>query len=271
MTQPKTARLRDELFRQHQAPRPLAGAASLAAGLLLLAVAPPLAAQPDVRLIHGKPVVERVGPKRAMKIVQDFYSRLSKTDQLLKSGDSKKAYKEATLLLDRMVNSILSGPDVGRLLGLATVLRAMAAYELGRETEALWHWHVATQMFPEASEYQLTAYGDAGAFLAGHPMPEENPSKAPEPGADVKPPRKKNAPHPKIPAAKKGAGRISVVVRVVIDEDGRVREPRIVESRGELTLVCTTLDALRRWEFRPAEKDGETVAVYFDLVVNFTL
>ncbi len=233
-----------------------------AALTLLLSLAPTLAAQ--------VPVPE-AGAKRTQKILQDFDSRMRRIDSLLLAGDSMKAYRQARLLLQQMTNSFISGPSVGRFLGATTVLRAIAAYNLGREDEALWHWHVATQLFPDVLQLQMTAYGDAGLFLKNHPLPQEKEESGDgsKQGNDIKPPRKKRSPQPQFPVAKRGRGKISVVVQVIIDIDGRVREPRILESRGELTLVSATLDALRKWEFRPAEINGQPVEVYYNLTANF--
>ncbi|MEM7355459.1 MAG: energy transducer TonB, partial [Acidobacteriota bacterium] len=86
---------------------------------------------------------------------------------------------------------------------------------------------------------------------------------------EVKRPRKKRAPQPMFPAAKRGQGHLSVVVSAIIDEEGRPTEPVIVEADGEFSLVCATLEALWKWEFEPATYKGEPVPVYYNLVTNF--
>lgn len=60
----------------------------------------------------------------------------------------------------------------------------------------------------------------------------------------------------------------TVVVEAVIDEQGRVRDVKVLRgvSRG---LDQATVDAVRRWRFRPATLDGRPVKIYYSLTVNF--
>jgi TonB family protein len=61
----------------------------------------------------------------------------------------------------------------------------------------------------------------------------------------------------------------TVMVEAVIDKEGCVQNPRICKSVHP-SLDLATLDAIRRWVFRPAELDGKPVKVYYTLTVNFT-
>ena len=61
----------------------------------------------------------------------------------------------------------------------------------------------------------------------------------------------------------------TVMVEAVIDKEGCVQNPRVCKSVHP-SLDLATLDALRRWVFRPAELDGKPVKVYYTLTVNFT-
>jgi TonB family protein len=60
----------------------------------------------------------------------------------------------------------------------------------------------------------------------------------------------------------------TVMVEAVIDEEGCIQRPRICKSVHP-SLDLATLDAVRRWVFRPAELDGKPVKVYYTLTVNF--
>ncbi len=257
----------------------LAQISTIAAVLQLLLLAPAMDAQ--------QPPASAAGPKRTLKILQRFDERLVKTDQQLVKGEYRKAYREADLLLKEMVNGFISGPGVGRFLGLATVLKAIAAYHLGREGEALWHWHIATQMYPEALNLQLAAYGDVGPFLKENVL-SENSRKSDahreflvhdeatradaetRKGGEVVPPRKVRSPMPAFPRAKRGSGRITVRVQVVIKKDGHVYYPRILESQGELTLLYAAFEALRNWRFKPALLNGKPIDVWYNLSFNFS-
>lgn len=212
--------------------------------------------------------------------MNDLDRRLRETDRLLTEGKNKKAYRAASDLLQDMNDAIISGPDAGRFLGLATVLRAIAAYQLGRQDEALWHWYVATQLFPDALKLKMTAYGDAGPFLKKHSLSQkksdsENSAEQPsaEPMTNIEPPKKIHAPQPKFPRAKRkrGAKPIAVTVQIIVGTNGRGRVPRIIDYQGELTLVYATLDALRKWKFEPARRDGKPIDAYYFLKANFSV
>lgn len=217
------------------------------------------------------PVVPAKREAESRRVMAKWQESLRAIDGLLVEGESTKAYRKATSLLHEMTNSIVSGAGTGTLLGFATVLRAIAAVQLGRPEEGIWHWQVAQQMFPEVASLNMTAYGEVGSFLRQHPVRV----KTDEPGeikvvtGDVLPPRKIFAPTPELPHAKRGSPAVTVVVESIIAEDGTVRSPLIVSTGGELTMVCATLDRLREWRFKPATLNGEPVPVYFGLRVNF--
>ncbi len=216
-----------------------------------------------------------LGEERAKPILEEFGRRLREVDALLAESESRRAYKKVSRVLDEMMDRFMSGPDVGRFLGVALVQRAVAAYQLGRTDEAIWHWYVARQILPEVAGLRMTAYGAAGTFLKtqsirhAHGTLHWTPDSAEELEGGGTPPRKIRAPMPEIPAAKQGLGRVSVELEAIIGENGRLREPLILDAKGELTLVCATLDTLRRWEFEPAEIKGEPAAMAYKLVVSF--
>ncbi len=217
-------------------------------------------------------------PSRQARALAAWQQELREIHTLLRADEAPdRAYERSSRLLQEMTDRIGSGPGVGRVLGSATTLRAIAAVRLGRPDEGIWHWQVAQQLFPDLAADPLTPYGEAGAFLRQHPVRPPKGDQAfpqdeglvPDEG-QLEPPQKKRALAPRFPRAKKRGGlSVAVVVETIIGEDGRVREPRIVESQGELTLVCATLDALRAWEFEPARREGRPVAVYYQLTINF--
>ncbi len=221
--------------------------------------------------------VRKVSPEFAAKTLKNWNHQLLEVDEFLHLGKGQKAYKSVGRLLRRMTDQFVSGPDVDRFLGMATLLKAVAAYQIGRQDEALWHWQVAVQLFPQVAEYQLLEYGEAGSLLKSQPLPKAHPSSVQrfveQAGAsstsEMQPPRSIFKPRPHLPAAKRGSGRLSVVVNAIIDRDGEVREPIIIDAGGELTLVYATLDAMRRWRFKPASIDGEPVETIYRLEMNY--
>ena len=61
-----------------------------------------------------------------------------------------------------------------------------------------------------------------------------------------------------------------VIVQLVIDENGRVRNMRIVRSLG-LGLDEEALKCVSKWRFKPATKDGKPVAILGEATVGFHL
>jgi serine/threonine-protein kinase len=107
---------------------------------------------------------------------------------------------------------------------------------------------------PEARPDQLLAGTDAAPppVLAGELVALTD---------DVTPPvltRGGAAPYPEAARALRQHG--SVTVSMIVDETGAPTELRVVESAGAV-LDQAVLDAVRRWRFEPARKDGVPVKV----------
>ncbi len=61
-----------------------------------------------------------------------------------------------------------------------------------------------------------------------------------------------------------------VLVQLIIDENGRTRDFKIVRSLG-LGLDEEALKAVQKWRFKPAMKDGKPVAIVGEVYVGFHL
>ncbi|MBI3478608.1 MAG: energy transducer TonB [Acidobacteria bacterium] len=61
-----------------------------------------------------------------------------------------------------------------------------------------------------------------------------------------------------------------VVLSVVVGEDGRARDVRVVRSLG-LGLDEKAWDAVRQWRFEPGRMNGQAVSVLVNIEVNFRL
>ena len=59
-----------------------------------------------------------------------------------------------------------------------------------------------------------------------------------------------------------------VVVEALVDETGVVRETRLVKSQP-MGLGEAAVTAVRQWTFTPAMKDGNPIAVMFNVTINF--
>jgi len=71
--------------------------------------------------------------------------------------------------------------------------------------------------------------------------------------------------------AKKKQLEDQVVVRYVIGKNGRVIDVQIIDHAKEPMFDQATVDAIRKWRFRPMIKDGKPIEVVHELAVNFEL
>jgi protein TonB len=61
-----------------------------------------------------------------------------------------------------------------------------------------------------------------------------------------------------------------VTIVCVLDESGRVEDPR-VEASSRPEFERPALDAVRRWKFRPGMREGEAVRTYMRLPIRFSI
>jgi TonB family protein len=90
---------------------------------------------------------------------------------------------------------------------------------------------------------------------------------------EVIPPKLVEKAQPVYPAAARKEGRQGkIVVQSVVDEAGHVRAPVLLSvPDGCEDLAASVVDAVSRWKYAPATRNGEPVAVYFTVTVNFAL
>jgi protein TonB len=63
----------------------------------------------------------------------------------------------------------------------------------------------------------------------------------------------------------------SVTIRVLVGTDGRVKEVRTVSSASDAFLDVTRRQALAKWKFRPATRDGVPYETWRSMTVRFVL
>lgn len=98
------------------------------------------------------------------------------------------------------------------------------------------------------------------------PPPEEGPVYV---IGGIEPPEALDAPAPRYPELARKLGRDGLVVlQAVIDRQGRVQEVQVLRG-APFGMTEAAVEAVRTWRFRPATRDGEPVAVYYQLTVRF--
>lgn len=76
---------------------------------------------------------------------------------------------------------------------------------------------------------------------------------------------------PKFPEEMRRNGSAGLVtVSCLIDEKGNVTEPKVIKSTND-AFSEPAVEALKKWKFKPAKKNGEAVAIRVNIPVQFTV
>jgi len=90
-------------------------------------------------------------------------------------------------------------------------------------------------------------------------------------GGDILPPVKVNAPRPRYTEeARKARIQGVVLLETVIDALGNVTQVRVLKGLP-MGLTESAVETVGEWTYKPATRDGSPVAVYLNVVVNFSL
>ena len=196
---------------------------------------------------------------------QDWRGLLKETDRDLRRERYAEARKLSIKLINSMMDNLNSGKGQTYTLALTVAYRAVAEAGLQKYDEADWYWHVARALYPK---FDVTPYGEAGAWLAARTVCKYESTDAPPP--EIQQPVCLNRREPKYPlGAVVGNVAQPITVRVLIDRDGTVRHPSLVTPTAAPTLVYAATEAVKKWQFQPASVDGQAIPMEFELTVNF--
>jgi protein TonB len=113
--------------------------------------------------------------------------------------------------------------------------------------------------FPPMNKFLRTLFCLAGLLTAGVVR-----------AADTEPPVPVRTVAPEYPATMKASNTSGVVVLLCeIDDKGSVTDAKVSKSTNE-AFNQAAIEAVGKWKFRPAKKDGHPVAIRINLPVKFT-
>lgn len=132
----------------------------------------------------------------------------------------------------------------------------------------------------EAQPYELATESSSSGSDASNPpaaaQASQGPTSNPYPGAyrvggGVSAPKAIHAPSPKYSKqARQAKYQGTVVLWLVVDSTGLPQEIRVQRSLG-MGLDEEAVEAVKKWRFQPAMKDGQPVPVMINVEVNFRL
>lgn len=198
---------------------------------------------------------------------------MAESSELLKRGEYDRALKIADRTIREMLDRLGTGDAATQAFGIVISHKALALAGLGRKEEALWYWHTVISLYPAFAKSDVSAFGEAGAFLDANRKPRKDdlfPSSSGEKHADVTAPVLQKQVTPRFPAGANYFGiKGKLIVSVVITREGKVTWPVILQALPAPTLSYAALEALRQWRFKPAMKDGRPCDAIFELTVNY--
>lgn len=224
----------DGLLRQ-----PIRG---LAVGLLVLVLAP--------------------APAFARSQSERLLQRLAQIEMELHRQEWAKAERMGRRLVLDLQRVDDSSGTVAALLGRTEAWRAIALAGRSELEEAAWRWHIAGVFLPQLDGDDLVTFGEPGLRLAETLAWER---REVERGSRVTGPvdrsfvapvvaRRRPVILPTGGSRQRSAGR--VMVRVLVDVEGRPRAPEVLLSRGGPIALYGALDSILHWSFEPARLAG---------------
>ncbi len=127
------------------------------------------------------------------------------------------------------------------LVAVALTLDALADAGLGHEAQAICRWNAAQRLAPSLLKADLSSFGAPGALFQSHPLPAPRPEgKKPEDLPQLSPEKKTagdihapeytfRLPPEYPPQARHEKQEGKVVVESIIEKDGSVSNPRVLE------------------------------------------
>jgi TonB family protein len=168
-------------------------------------------------------------------------------------------------------------PEVGRSLGKSG--RAPTGDEIRQASEQGKGVFKITKMRVGQSSANSTLPDEALSFevslrLGGRALLDAlaySPGSNPVGARGIKAPKATFAPAPDYPEHLRGTGaQGQVILWMIVDEKGMPKDVKVARSLSP-ELDAKAIEAVKRWRFQPATKDGKPVAVQINVEVEFRL
>jgi TonB family protein len=200
------------------------------------------------------------------RIAAGWQKRIGTSIEALKRADYDRSLDQSNWLLRDMILRLGPGDENAKVIGLVLTHKAVALAGLGKPEDALWYWQMALNLYPAYAKSDLSALGEPGKFLTAN---RELRPIVTEREQYTVPPMPIKKPLPEYPpSAVDFDVEGQMIVQVTVTPDGKVTHPRIVEALPAPSLSYAALEAMRRWEFQAARKDGERVESTFTIALN---
>ena len=152
-------------------------------------------------------------------------------------------------------------PPLGLVFGVVALIVTVCLVVLGWWGLTRDESPVTGEDAPSATESTSPAAQATASAAASGAVAEVEPGDLVALTPDVEPPKKLSGDPPALPRAGRGLELPAVVLlEFVVDEQGRVVAPNVLESAGKL-LDGASLEAIRSWTYEPATKRGMKVKV----------
>ncbi len=123
----------------------------------------------------------------------------------------------------------------------------------------------------EVPELDFYSRSDAFGIPEGPPFPGYSGPAPLRMSGDIVPPEKLFYPAPRYTEeGRQQRVQGVVILEAIIDRAGNVNQVRVLKGLP-MGLTESAVEAASSWKFRPATRNGEPVAVYFNLTIRFSL
>ena len=210
-----------------------------------------------------------IGTTSAASLQADKWrGEVNQSAATLRAGHYANSLTIIDHVLSDMVEQLGSGGADDEMLATVLTYKALANAGLGKVDDALWYWYIAQEISPAAAKSDFSSFGAPGEFLKRHLFSVAEPTTR----GKVIPARVVKQVLPRFPA---GASKFGIagdlVVQIIVDKNGQPTLPHIVRPLPASTLSFVALEALRHWQFSPAESNGAPISMAFALTVHYKL